>query len=129
MTTREYMAKKLHEFRLEKGLSVDYVGAKIGKSGKTISAWEVGRGQPDADKLVQLCALYDKHIADFYSNETSGATALNDQEEGLLNIYRRLNADGQQRVVGYARDLADLPRYTEQKRDGAPASLPQVSDA
>lgn len=74
MTTREYMAKKLKELRNGKGMSVDEVGERVGKSGKTISAWEVGRGQPDADKLIELCQLFGVSISEFYQ-EVPGALA------------------------------------------------------
>ena len=71
MTTHEYLAIKLREYRNAKDLNVDKVGAAIGKSGKTISAWEVGRGQPDADMLVELCKLYGVRISDFFNPEVS----------------------------------------------------------
>jgi repressor LexA len=68
MNVRDQMACKLREFRKASGLSVDEVGSKIGKSGKTISAWEVGHGQPGADLLIQLCGVYGVHISDFYGS-------------------------------------------------------------
>lgn len=63
---RRHLAKKLKLLRKAKNLNVDQVGAAIGKSGKTISAWEVGRGEPDADELIKLCKLFDAKIKDFY---------------------------------------------------------------
>ena len=65
-SARMYMAAKLKEFRKARGLSTEEVGEAVGKSGKTVSAWEVGRGQPEADMLVQLCKLYGAQIDDFY---------------------------------------------------------------
>ncbi len=94
MTTREYMANRLREFRIAKGLNVDEVGAAISKSGKTIRAWEVGRGQPDADKLVELCRLYGVRISDFYASEASQDDELTDEESELLDAFQKLNAEG-----------------------------------
>lgn len=113
MTTREYMAERLHEFRIANGLSVDEVGAKIGKSGKTISAWEVGRGQPDADKLVELCGIYGKRIADFYSDEVSQGVTLTTDETDLLDAYRSLNYDGQKVAISVLRALAGCGDYDD----------------
>lgn len=48
-TIRDKIANNIKRFRLSSGMNVDEVGAYVGKSGKTVSAWEVGRGQPDAD--------------------------------------------------------------------------------
>lgn len=65
-SVRAHMAAKLKEFRKNSGMNVDQVGEHLGKSGKTISAWEVGRGQPDADELIELCKLYKVLISDFF---------------------------------------------------------------
>lgn len=40
-SVKKYMASQLKAARKKKGLSVDEVGEAVGKSGKTISAWEV----------------------------------------------------------------------------------------
>ena len=71
---RAQIASKLKELRKMKGLNVDEVGAKLGKSGKTISAWEVGRGQPDGDELIALCRLFDAHISEFFGEALAVST-------------------------------------------------------
>lgn len=111
MTTREYMAMKLREFRTAKGLNVDQVGAAIEKSGKTISAWEVGRGQPDADKLVELCHLYEVRISDFYTDEVSQASALPKDEEKLLLSYRSMSEEGRRIALSVIVALAKSGDY------------------
>lgn len=68
-TVRKNIAAGLKRSRKAAGLSVDQVGAHIGKSGKTISAWEVGRGQPDGDELIALCRLLNVTLKDFYGVE------------------------------------------------------------
>ena len=57
--SREYIAQKLKELRQKKGLTADEVGKQIGKSGKTVNAWENNRGQPDAEILIALCDIYE----------------------------------------------------------------------
>lgn len=63
---RKQIASNLKKFRKERELSVDDVGKAVGKSGKTVSAWEVGRGQPNADEMVELCRYFVVDISDFY---------------------------------------------------------------
>lgn len=63
---REIMAAKLKDARTKKGLSAIEVGKAVGKSAKTIYSWESGQGQPDADMLIKLCAIYDSHVSDFF---------------------------------------------------------------
>ncbi len=68
---RQVMASKLKEFRKNAGMNVEQVGQLINKSGKTISAWEVGRGQPNADELITLCKAFGARISDFYGEPAS----------------------------------------------------------
>ena len=63
---RLIIASKLKELRKKANMNVDQVGDYLGKSGKTISAWEVGRGDPDGDELIALCRLFNARITDFY---------------------------------------------------------------
>ncbi len=65
---REYLAKKLREIRRFHNENVDEVGKAVSKSGKTISAWEVGRGQPDADSLMKLCEHFGVPVSCFYDD-------------------------------------------------------------
>lgn len=104
MTIREYMAKKLHGYRNARGLSVTEVGNALGKSPKTISAWEVGRGQPDADMLMQLCYLYGVSISDFYPDEDMTDEARD--EIALLDAYRSLDAEMRQSILDLITKIA-----------------------
>ena len=56
--SKEQIAGALREYRKKKGLKATTVGQMIGKSGKTVSGWEHGVGQPDIDTLMKLCAIY-----------------------------------------------------------------------
>lgn len=72
MNARSYMARKLREARLNSGMTQAEVANKLGKSPKTISAWEVGKlSQPDADQLVRLCVLYNVGISYFFDPKYS----------------------------------------------------------
>lgn len=96
---RMTLATKLKDFRTRAGLTINDVGEKIGKSGKTVSAWECGRGQPDADMLLTLCGLYGVgSIAEFYG-EAQPAFALSDAEKYLLSAFRELNPQGQEYIM------------------------------
>ena len=67
-SARTILAAKLKEYRIQAGLTIFEVGDKIGKSGKTVSAWENGHGQPDAEMFVKLYNLYNmKSMSEFSS--------------------------------------------------------------
>ena len=106
-TIREIIANNIRKFRTTKGFNVDEVGAAVGKSGKTVSAWEVGRGQPDADTLIKLCRLFDVDISDFYGRE-SGPLPLSDRERDLIAAFRSMNDSGKDALSAVAKTLADV---------------------
>ena len=107
MSTREFMASKLRDFRKASGMSVVEVGKAVGKSDKTISAWEVGRGQPDADMLVTLCQLYSVNISDFYQDRSDEITELTADEIRLVNAFRVLDEGQQSTVLTMVEGLAE----------------------
>ena len=70
---RQLLAIKMKEFRERAGFTVKEAGDALGKSEKTISAWEHGRGQPDADKLLEMCKLYRINDMNVFYGVTSPA--------------------------------------------------------
>ncbi len=109
---RKSLAGKLREFRLRAGLTAKEVGEKIGKSDKTVSGWEHGRGQPDADMLFLLCEIYKiKSIAEFYSEgqEEVSAPQLATDEQELVRLFRTLNSEARGMVLATVRGFAGNP--------------------
>lgn len=89
---RMTLATKLKEFRTQAGLTINEVGDRIGKSGKTVSAWECGRGQPDADMLLALCELYGvSSISEFYG-EAQPAVPYSIQAQKIAAAYEKATA-------------------------------------
>lgn len=87
--SRFEIASTLKRLRIESGLTADEVGAKVGKSGKTVNAWENGRGQPDADTLMLLSDIYGvKDILAEFRGSTHDDIALSDKERELILAYR-----------------------------------------
>lgn len=114
---REQLAMRLRNFREKSGLTIYEVGEKIGKSGKTVSAWENGRGQPDADMLLTLCELYKiDSIAELYGEIAPSPTALSKSELSLLEAFRNFSEEGQEKVLAYICDLESSGQY---KKDSA----------
>lgn len=100
---RERMATVLKHYRLRANMTVYEVGEKVGKSGKTVDAWEHGRGQPDADMLLKLCSIYGvPSVGAFFGEDKMPVT---DNETHLLNMFRSLNREGQKAVLDHATAL------------------------
>lgn len=107
---REKLAARLRLFREAAGLTIYEVGEKVGKSGKTVSAWENGRGQPDADMLLTLCDIYGiQSISELYG--MSPVDSLSPEETKILNLYRSFNDEGKEQLVKYADYLDSQPEY------------------
>lgn len=104
MPIRQSLAEKLKEARKKEGLSPEEVGRIIGRSKQTIYAWESGRGQPDADMLVNLAHIYKiSSIAYFYGNYSEkmidkNIGELTETEQLLLFRYRALDESGKRNV-------------------------------
>ena len=86
--TRLKIAELLKEYREAAGLTVRQVEELTGKSYKTVSAWEKGRGQPDADMFLKLCEIYHVPSVSLFFGETLPEPALAQNESELLEAWR-----------------------------------------
>lgn len=110
--TRENIASKLKEARAAAGLTAREVGEKIGKSDKTVHAWENMHGQPDADMLVKLCEIYDVGIQFFFEDDLPDPDQVHVEEERrLLAYFRALNEEGREKALSYLEDLSCTGKY------------------
>lgn len=123
--SRQHIANVLKKLRAKSGLTADQVGERIGRSGKTINGWENNRSQPDADTLLLLCEIYEVEDILATFSEDDPAVRENFIEKSLLDGFRQLNNDGQNKTLAYIRDLKNSGNYS--KRSGE--SSPQSKDA
>lgn len=118
---RRSLPGKLREFRQRTGLTAKEVGEKIGKSDKTVSGWEHGRGQPDADMLFRLCEIYQiRSIAEFYAeDQETEKPSLSADETELISLYRSMNGKAKEMLLGNARAFAGNPDMQKEASSGA----------
>jgi len=108
-----YIADRLRELRKNADLDVETVGEGVGRSGKTVSAWETGRNVPSAYMLIKLCEFFGVDIDYFYPPEVSNVryTLMNleggEGEADLLRLFRSMSAEGQSRLMEQAAFLAE----------------------
>ena len=113
--SREYIANVLKRLRKAKGYTADQVGELIGKSGKTVNAWENNHGQPDAEMLMMLCDIYEvKDILNEFRETPNTKTPppLTAEENRLLNAFSKLNQNGKQEAVNRVEELTEISKYT-----------------
>ena len=89
------IANALKESRIFAGLTCEDVAVQIGKSAKTVNAWENNRGQPDADTFVTLCGIYNVNISQLFGmdsdNEVLGnkKNTLGKSEDALVKLLNK----------------------------------------
>ncbi|GHV33520.1 hypothetical protein FACS18949_07690 [Clostridia bacterium] len=112
--TRAVVAALLKRYREAAGLTIREVGERIGKSNQTVSAWEQGRGQPDAEMFLRLCDVYNvENVSDFFgqSAKLTPNASLSDEDRQLLDYYHSMNDDGQERLMEQAEMLSSKREY------------------
>jgi transcriptional regulator with XRE-family HTH domain len=124
--SREYIANVLKRLRKAKGYTADQVGELIGKSGKTVNAWENNHGQPDAEMLMMLCDIYEvKDILNEFRETPNTKTPppLTAEENRLLNAFSKLNQNGKQEAVNRVEELTEISKYTFSAQSSAEEAI------
>lgn len=85
--TRIKIARLLKQYREQAGLTIREAGKLLGKSNQTISAWENGRGQPDADMFLKLCDIYGVESVSLFFGEDIQKVDLSSEEHELLDAW------------------------------------------
>ena len=125
--SREHIANTLKKLRIKSGFTADEVGQQIGKSGKTVNAWENNRGQPDAEILIKLCDIYnvDNILEEFRENKNPlfNLTELEKQVilayrakpemQNAVNTLLNVNVPTLIEVKSIAKSTDNHPAYTE----------------
>ncbi len=93
---KEQMGRMLRYYRNLHNYSIQTVSDRLNDvdlpaATKTIYSWEAGRTQPDADRLLFLCKLYeiDDILAAFgYQSTDSKPLHITEFEKELITAYR-----------------------------------------
>ena len=102
MKQNEYMAMKLKEARKNAKVSAVKAGNAVGRSDKTIYAWENAASEPSGEQLLVLCKLYNVDISFFYSDTVKASEPLTKAELRLVQLYRESSEFGKKRIVDIA---------------------------
>ena len=82
----------LSELRIEKKLTQDELGEKIGVTNKTVSRWENGNYLPPVEKLQILSKFYDVSINEILNGERiNDSDYKNVSEENVKSALNRSN--------------------------------------
>lgn len=108
----------IKKFRKDAQLSQVELAQKLGVTSACVSAWEVGRNEPNMGMVIKMAKLFGCTISDLAGhgnaeNKTPNhfvsasdiPSANMDDEQRLLKIYRNLSIDNQRKIINTAIDL------------------------
>ena len=88
MDQKLMIANKLRELRELNGYTQSELGRILGRAYTTVASWESGKGQPDADTLLRILALYNvEDVLSEFGYAKPGAP-LSKDERVLVDNYR-----------------------------------------
>ena len=135
----------LVRLRKQAGLSQQELADKLGVSRSRIGMYETGKREPDLDDLQKIASalgttsgvlLGEANLAELIAAETGNKVLMNtfeqmragnpddpyltfpQEEQRLLDLYRALNEEGQEKLVDYADDLVTSGKYIKSNPAG-----------
>lgn len=102
----------LKEMRLEKGFTQKQLAQLLNLSSNIVCEWEKGRCEPSIDTLKRLSTLFDCSIDYLVGEENNNLITQNfslpNNEQALLDNFRKLPEDLQERARMYMQKLVEL---------------------
>lgn len=119
------LGKNIRYYRKEKGYTQEQLAEITGISKMSIRRYETGERQPKietvqkiADGLgVDIFRLSATPLDEFHKEVVKEAT---EEENKLLNNYRRLNHNGRTEARKRVQELTEIKRYTEMEEPDTP---------
>lgn len=102
------IGEKLKMIRISRDISQDEVAEFLGSTAQKVSSFETGRTRISLESFVELCAFFKITPDEFFDIPNKGVTP---NELNMLNTYRQLNEEGQEKMMLYGKDLIASGRY------------------
>lgn len=104
---------RLRERRIALGLNQGELGKMLGVTGSAIGNYENGISSPKADVLYRVFDVLQCDANYLFQDEMEdpGHIESSSHELRLLDAFRRLNMEGQEKLIDYADDLVKSGKY------------------
>lgn len=115
-------SKRLKTLREEKALSMDSFielynkryNAKMNKS--TLSRYENGMQEPIYTVVINLAKFFNVSVDFLTCADTDAAQVFTAAEQQLIDNYRQLNEEGQEKLIDNSIDLVSSGRYIKSNK-------------
>lgn len=120
------MKFKIREAREASGFSQKELAKVIGVAPSTFNGYESGNHDPKSDLLIKIAEACSVTVDFLLGREETtptnkknspGADESAPGEKQLINLYRELNEEGQEKLVDYADDLVVSGKYIKSNKD------------
>lgn len=113
------VGERIKTYRLDKGWTQEELGKQLGVGKAAIQKYESGQVQNLKSTTIKtLCELFNAQPFDFIFDDNFfedrpeyEIQLINTKKENFLKIFTTLNTDGQQKIIEYASDLYEIPKY------------------
>lgn len=106
----------LKYFRKRSGLTQSALAEKVGLTRSRINNYEQGVRQPDFETAELFADFFNVDLDTLLARDVHDAAVLSPTEQQLVNDFRSLNEEGQEKVSEYAADLVASGRYQKKNR-------------
>lgn len=106
------------ELMKKNGLNISAAARLCGCAPSTLTDWRAGRYKPKADKLKRFADAFGVSMEYLLTGAETPQDAFSAQERELLRLFRKLNATGRTKALNDISDMAELPKYTQEKTEG-----------
>lgn len=111
---------RIRELRTSRKLSQQELADQLGISKSSVNMYERGEREPGLDTLEAIADFFNVDM-DYLTGKTDNpqkyvitgeeSDILTDNEHKLIDIYRNLNQEGQEKLLDTASDMSELSRY------------------
>lgn len=86
------LGNRLYELRKAKKISQEEAAEKLNVTRQTISKWETNQSQPDFDKIMPLCELYEIGVEELFGNQKMNIGEKKQEEVVEQTDYKKKTA-------------------------------------
>lgn len=123
-------AKRLNHLMAEKNITQNKLSKMTGITQSSISDWANGKYKPRQDKVYQLSKALKVSPAYLlgYTDNENIFDDISSADNELLNLYDKLNSDGQEKVLNYTQDLVDSGKYSTETKPTVKEMIAYLQD-
>lgn len=105
------IADNIRRLREDHGLTQQELGDIAGVTDKAVSSWEAGLREPRMGAIQRMADYFHVTKCSIIEDDPDSFRHVSEDEAKLLNLYHKLNKEGQEKLTDYADDLVRSEKY------------------